>query len=67
MLCCIACSDSNDDETLLTLSGNSKEATQENRDLNFKALYSKHHTISQNEAEQMAIAFGNMSNKSGQS
>lgn len=67
LLLCLSCNDSNEDDSLLPLSESSKELNQEKHEINFKALYSKHHTIPQNEAEQMAIAFGNMSSKNGQS
>ena len=64
----LALSCSNEDEEIQFVEESPKQKTpkQEQQAINFKALYSKHHTISKKEAEQMAIAIRNLPCKNEQ-
>ena len=61
--CFYSCCDNNEESVYVTKKQEQKTFNQEQAYINFKALYSKHHTISSNEAEQMAIAFANKTSK----
>lgn len=67
LLLCLSCNDDSEEILLNSEDEKSMSVNQESTSINFRALFSKEHTISQNEAEQMALAFANMSWGKGQS
>ena len=66
-LLALSCSDENEEILFIEESPKQETPKQEQQTINFKALYSKHHTISQKEAEQMAIAIRNLPSRNEQS